>query len=209
MTLTVHTFALGPLETNSYIVEDGTHALAVDAGGDPAPMLELLKDKALTLDLVLSTHLHFDHVYGNHALAQATGAEILAGKDDAYLLESELGRGGFMGLPLVDEFEFTPIAAGERTLLGRSCQVLATPGHTPGSLSYHFADDGIIFVGDVLFYRGVGRSDFPGGNQQDLLHTIREKLFALPPQTVVYSGHGPSTSIGDEQKNNPYAGKFA
>jgi len=205
----VETFALGPLETNSYLAVEGSSAVAVDAGGDPSPMLSFLKHHGLTLTHVLLTHLHFDHTYGAKALSDATGAPILAGGLDDYLLKSELGLGGFMGLPKIQLFEYSPITEGEIQLLGQPCRVLATPGHTLGSLSYHFPQAGVVFAGDLIFYRSIGRTDFPGGSLQTLLQSVRDKVFSLPADTAIYSGHGPETSVGDERLHNPHFSDFA
>lgn len=205
----VETFPLGPLETNSYLAVSGKEAVAVDAGGDPSAMVEYLNKHGLTLSQILITHLHCDHIYGVSALSQATGAPVLAGADDAYLMETELGRGGFMGLPMVRVFDWTPIREGEMILMGQPCKVLATPGHTLGSLSFFFPQGGAVFAGDLIFYRSIGRTDFPGGDMDALLDSVRQKIFTLPEDTAIYSGHGPATSVGAEQKHNPYFSEFA
>lgn len=204
----VEIFSLGPLETNSYLAIEDDRAIAVDAGGDPEPMLRYLKKFDLTLTHILLTHLHFDHIYGAQALHTATGAPILAGAGDAYLMQTELGRGGFMGFPEVEEFTFTPLEPGDTTLLDQPCIVLATPGHTPGSLSYYFPKAGVVFSGDVVFYRSVGRTDFPGGSHEVLMQSVRDKIIALPPETVIFSGHGLETSVGEEALHNPYCSDF-
>ena len=205
----VETFSLGPIETNSYLATQGSQAVAVDAGGDPAPMLRYLSSHSLTLTHILLTHLHFDHTYGAKALQTATGAAILAGAKDAYLLETELGQGGFMDFPKVESFEYTPQNEGEITLLGQPCKALFTPGHSPGSLSYYFPQAGVIFTGDLLFYGSVGRTDFPGGSHDILMRSVKEKIFTLPPETIIYPGHGPETSVGREQLHNPYFSDFS
>jgi len=205
----IETFALGPLETNSYLAVEGKSAVAVDVGGNPAPMLKYLERNGVALTHILLTHLHCDHIYGVAALQKATDAEVRAGSGDAYLMDTDLGRGGFMGLPMVQPFEYAPIEAGDFTLLGQPLAAYATPGHTLGSLSYHFPKSGVVFSGDVLFYRNIGRSDFPGGDHRTLIESVRTKLFTLPPDTVVYSGHGPETSVEDEKLHNPYFSEFA
>lgn len=204
----IETFSIGPLETNSYLASEGGSAVAVDVGGDPAPMLKYLERNGLALTHVLLTHLHFDHVYGAAGLSEATGAPVLAGAGDAYLMESELGRGGFMGFPKVKDFEFRPLEEGEIELLGQNCRVLATPGHSAGSLSYHFPRAGVVFAGDVIFYRAVGRTDFPGGSMQTLLDSVKTRIFTLPPETVIYPGHGLETTVGEEMLHNPYFSDF-
>jgi glyoxylase-like metal-dependent hydrolase (beta-lactamase superfamily II) len=117
--------------------------------------------------------------------------------------------GARFGLPPTPPFSYENLEEGELSLAGERCVVLATPGHTPGSLSYYFPDSGLLFAGDVLFYRSLGRTDLPGGDTATLFASIRDKLFALPPETRVLPGHGIPTSIGDERDNNPYVGKAA
>ncbi len=200
----IHTFPLGPLETNAYLLVQGNEAVAVDIGGDPAALTRYLDKHTLRLTRILTTHLHFDHVLGNAALSAQTGAPVYASSKDDYLLRSETGSGGMFGLPKVPPFAFDPLEESKITLMGLPCTVLATPGHTPGSLSYYFSEDNALFSGDVLFYRSVGRTDLPGGDGHTLHDSIANKLFVLPPQTVVYPGHGPETTIGDEKRGNPY-----
>ncbi|GFK95918.1 Hydroxyacylglutathione hydrolase GloC [Fundidesulfovibrio magnetotacticus] len=205
----VEMYSLGPLETNSYLAVEGASAVAVDVGGDPAPMLRHLERCGATLTHILLTHLHFDHAYGVKALAEATGATVHAGAADRVLLDSELGQGGFMGLPRLNPYAFQDLAEGETELLGQPCRVLATPGHSPGSLTYHFPKAGVAFTGDVLFYRSIGRTDFPGGSLDTLLEAVRSKLFTLPGETVLYPGHGPETTVTQEKLHNPYFSDFA
>ena len=204
----IKNFSLGPLETNCYVLHDNAYALAVDPGGDPVEVIRFLKDKHLALLAILNTHLHFDHILGNAALHAATGAPIRTPADDAYLMESELGMGGMWGFPKVPAFESTPLLAGEHTFGPFLCRVLHTPGHSPGSLCFAVPAEHAVFVGDVIFYRGVGRTDFPGGDAETLLRSIRTKLFTLPGDTRLYPGHGPPTTVADEQRNNPYCGTF-
>jgi glyoxylase-like metal-dependent hydrolase (beta-lactamase superfamily II) len=204
----IKTFPLGPLETNCYVACAGGAAVAVDVGGEPSAVVRFLEEKGLTLEAVLLTHLHCDHLYGVAELVRATGAPVHAGAADAPLLEDEIGRGGFMGLPLVPQFSFSPIAPGEYTFLGQPCRVLATPGHSLGSLSYSFPEAGMVFVGDLLFYRSVGRTDFMGGDYGQLMASVRDAIFTLPDATVVYPGHGLTTTVGDEKRHNPYFTEF-
>jgi glyoxylase-like metal-dependent hydrolase (beta-lactamase superfamily II) len=204
----IQTFSLGPLETNCYILHDSAYALAVDPGGDPAEVVRFLTARQLTLLAILNTHLHFDHILGNAALHAATGAPVRTPEDDAYLLESDLGMGGIWGFPKVPPFASTPLPEGEHSFGPFLCRVLRTPGHSPGSLCFAIPAEHAVFVGDVIFYRGIGRTDFPGGDAEALLRSIREKLFILPGDTRLYPGHGPPTTVADEQRNNPYCGAF-
>lgn len=200
----VSIFPLGPLETNCYLVANGSEALAIDPGGEPARVLRYLKDKGLTLTRILNTHFHFDHILGNAALSRATGAPIAASEKDAELLANELGGGGFSGFPMTPAFTFESLGEGETTLIGLTCRVLETPGHSRGSLSFHFPAGESVFVGDLIFYRSVGRTDFPGGDMGELKRSAREKILSLPEATIIYPGHGPATTVGDEKLHNPF-----
>lgn len=197
----IHTFPLGPLETNCYLLVQGSEAVAVDPGGNPAAVVKYLNDKNLKLVAILNTHLHFDHVGGNAALAKATDAPIYLCKDDLFLLDAASGRR--FGLPATDPFEYQDLKPGDAVFMGLRCTVIHTPGHSPGSLSFYFPDQGALFSGDVLFFRDTGRSDLPGGSRPILENeTIRGKLYKLPDETVVYPGHGPATTIGVEKIEN-------
>lgn len=200
----ISSFPLGPLDTNCHVLDHQGQALAVDPGGDPAEVLDFLRDEKLTLRHILVTHLHFDHIYGCAALAKATGAPILAPAGDAFLMDTELGRGGVYGFPRVETFASNPAPEGQASFLGLECRCLATPGHTPGSISYHFPEAKAVFVGDLIFYRSVGRTDFPGGSAEALKHSVLEKIFSLPGDTALYSGHGLETTVADEKTHNPF-----
>jgi len=200
----IKTIPLGPLQTNCYILVGDTEAVAVDPGGDPAAVLAFLKEKGVTLTHILNTHLHFDHTYGNKALSEATGAPVLCGKDDTYLLESWLGKGGDMGLPFIEMYEYQTIEPGRATFAGFECDIRHTPGHSGGSLTFYFPEAQAAFVGDLIFYRSIGRTDFPGGDLELLKKSVKEKIFTLPPETQLLSGHGPETTVGDEMNHNPF-----
>ena len=202
-------FPLGPLETNCYLAAVGGLAVAVDVGGDPAPVLAHVKAHGLTLTAICLTHLHCDHLYGVAALARETGCRVLAGAEDALLMDLDLGRGGLMGLPLVEPFDWEPVPPGETAFMGQACRVLATPGHSPGSRSFYFPEAGVAFVGDLLFYRSIGRTDFAGGDYDTLLQAVATQIFTLPDTTLVYPGHGPATTVGDEKRHNPFFSEFA
>ena len=146
----IKTYALGPLQTNGFLLANGERAVFIDPGGDPSAVIKDIESGGLKLEGILNTHFHVDHILGNQALADATGAPILANPDDAYLLETEIGAGGFMGLPRIDEFEYEPVKEGEREFIGLECKVLATPGHTLGSVSFYFPEAGAVFTGDLM-----------------------------------------------------------
>ena len=200
----IRMFPLGPLQTNCYVVARNGDALVIDPGGSPDAVLDYATTHGLRIQGILNTHLHFDHLYGNQALHRATKAPILVPEKDVPLLSSGLGSGNYMGLPKVEPFTYQTIDEGELTLIGLQCQALFTPGHSPGSLSYYFPELGAVFVGDVLFAGSIGRTDFFGGDLETLLASVRSRLFNLPPATTVYPGHGPATTIQDEQRSNPF-----
>lgn len=202
----IATFALGPLSTNSYIVNESEEACSIDAGGDPAPILEYLEKNRLVLKAICITHLHFDHLYGVSELAQKTGAEIYVPSGDAPLANTESAHGGMWGMPIVPPFNAQPLPTGKTDLAGMECEILDTPGHTPGGVSLYFPKMKAVFTGDALFCRSLGRTDFPYGSHQTLIKSIQQVLFNLPDDTTVYPGHGPSTTIGEEKMENPFCG---
>ena len=182
--------------------------MVIDAGGDPAPILHDLRAKGLTLAAICLTHRHFDHMYGVATLVKETGAPVYSPVHDACLIGTESSDGGIWGFPPVPAFESRDLPTGQQVFGGMACTVLDTPGHTPGGVSYYFPDEKAVFTGDALFYRSLGRTDFPGGDHDTLLRSIRKVLFALPEETAVLPGHGPATSIGNERRNNPFCGDF-
>ena len=204
------TFTLGNLATNCFLLDTGREAVAVDAGADPSPMLRFLAAHELRLTHILLTHLHADHVAGVRQLAEGAALqggstpEIWGSAKDRILQDQVVGRGGAQGYPLVPAFELTAVEPGRATLLDMPVLILDTPGHTPGSLSYFFPRAGWVFVGDTLFHDSVGRTVWQGSDAATLLHSIRERLFILPPETVVHAGHGPATTIGRETTHNPF-----
>lgn len=201
----VKSFPLGPLQTNCFLLFKDQEALVVDPGGPPDTVVSFLKKNNLKLQFILDTHFHVDHILGNKPLQDATGAKILANPEDDFLLKTEVGKGGGMiGLPEVADFDYEPLNPGEKTWLGEKCQILATPGHTSGSLSFYFPESKMIFSGDLIFFQSIGRTDFPGGDTETLLRSVQEKVFTLPEDTVIYSGHGPETNVGNEKNSNPF-----
>lgn len=202
----VKTFVVGPLQSNSYLVVDerARRAALIDPGMESERMLEVLRAEQLSLDFLVLTHGHFDHLYANEFFKAATGAQLVMHPEDVPLLaevpESARLFGFTAPVPpqpdrLVREGDVIPV--GDLSLA-----VLETPGHTPGGISLRA--EGAVFVGDTLFAGSVGRTDLAGGSLEVLLRSIRTKLLTLPDQTVVYSGHGPVTTIGVERGANPF-----
>lgn len=202
-------FPLGALDTNCFVIHTDTEAVVIDPGGSPEVVLRHLQEHNLKLTHILLTHLHYDHTVGIEELARATGARVLASEHDRFLLDTDLGRGGIWGLPRIEPYAFEGLEPGELPLLGGVCTVLATPGHTPGGLSFYFPELKAVFAGDALFYRSIGRTDFPGGDHSVLMNSIRKQLFTLPEETRVYAGHGLETTVGDEKRNNPHVSDFS
>lgn len=207
--MSIATFAIGPLSTNCFVINEGREAIAIDVGGDPADPLAYLHKNNFVLAAICLTHLHFDHLYGVADLASATGAPVYAPEGDDVLMQTESGAGGIWGLPKVKEFGSLPLKQGKMTLAGMECMVLHTPGHTPGSVSLYFPAQKAVFTGDALFRRSIGRTDFPFGDHKQLLTSVKEKLLTLPDDVVAYPGHGSPTTIGEERKENPFVGEFA
>lgn len=201
-------FAIGPLGTNSYVAHLTSNACVIDVGGDPEDILTYVAQQSLTVTAICITHRHFDHIYGVEKLASITGAPVYISSKDNVLAENESGKGGIWGLPPVPKFTALDMPLGATIFADMDCMVLETPGHTPGGVALYFPGLNSVFSGDSLFYRSIGRTDFPYGDSPQLLKSIREVLFKLPDNVKVYPGHGPETTIGFEKKNNPFAGEF-
>jgi len=204
MTLAVDRYELGPLQTNCYAVRrerGAAEAVVIDPGGDPTQLrLELARMNARVVAILL-THGHWDHVLGVADLAEATGAPVYL--DKAELPELESGP-ELMGSPPLRSFTPDHLLVGGETLnlAGLEIEVVSVPGHRPGHLA--FATGGCLFSGDVLFRGSVGRADLSGGDWPELLASIEMLALRFPPETVVYSGHGPETTLGAELRSNPF-----
>ncbi len=198
---------VGMIQTNCYLAacETTLEAAVIDPGGDPSRILAEIERRGLTVTYILNTHGHFDHTDANGALKAATGAPLAIHPADIPLLRAS---GGAVWFGLNADPSPPPdleLSDGDELQVGSlRFQVLHTPGHTPGHVSFYEAAAGAVFDGDVLFAMGVGRTDLPGGNWNQLVDSIRRVLFALPDETKVYSGHGPVTTIGAEKRGNPW-----
>lgn len=203
----IRALTVGLIQTNCYVVgcEETKKGVIIDPGGDPELILAEVKRHGLTIQYVLNTHAHFDHTEANGAVMKATGAPLALHPADRPILEAA-GGAALFGLradpsppPDVELHHGDILEVGKLRF-----QVLHTPGHTPGHVCFYEPTEGVLFDGDVLFYRGVGRTDLPGGSWQQLVHSIEQVLFLLPDDTVVYSGHGPATTLGEEKRLNPW-----
>jgi glyoxylase-like metal-dependent hydrolase (beta-lactamase superfamily II) len=199
----VDTFQLGPVGTNCYVVRadrDARDAVVVDPGGDAAQLRLDLARTGASCAAILLTHTHFDHLGAVADLAEGTGAPVYVSPDAKGALESPLTP---PGLTIRGYEQALDVSGGETLDVGGlSFEVLDVPGHAPGHLSYYV--DGALFSGDVLFAGGVGRVDLPGGDWDTLLGSIRLLVERYPPDTVVYSGHGPATTLATELARNPF-----
>jgi len=196
----------GAFAENCYLIADPAtrDAAIVDPGEESDLFLARLGAEGWTLRAIWLTHAHLDHVAGVSAMRAATGAPVWLHPADRRLYDHAPDQARLYGLELArlapPDREFRE---GEPAVVGGlAFDVLHTPGHSPGSVS--LAGYGVVFVGDVLFAGSVGRTDLPGGDTDTLLASIRQTLYALRAETAVYSGHGPATTIGDEQRANPF-----
>lgn len=201
----IRKFVLSPFQTNGYLLYGNGEAVFIDPGDDPTEVVSFIQSEGLKLTHILITHMHSDHFYGAAKLAAATGAEIMGGEGDAFMVESEIKDAPRWGFPpLTEDFSFTPIPLGKHQFVGQTCDVLHTPGHSRGSLTFSFPEAGIAFVGDLIFFRNIGRTDFTGGDLETLLDSVRTQIFSLPDETILYPGHERPTTVGDEKTYNSY-----
>jgi hydroxyacylglutathione hydrolase len=204
--LDVRAFTVGPVQENSYIVRasaDVTHALLIDPGDEPERLLQAIEALGVEIDAILITHCHFDHIGAVAPLARATGAPVYCPEIERPVLADVMswvppGFGPFESY----EAEHTLAGGDHLTLAGLDIDVIFTPGHSPGHLTY--AVPGALLSGDVLFQGSVGRVDLPGGDWPTLERSIGSLLRAHPPETVVYPGHMGVTTLGRERDTNPF-----
>ncbi len=194
---------LGILEANCYLVYDGGEGVVVDPGGDPTPLLREIERHHVTIKAILNTHGHFDHTAGNSDLAHLQ-APLAIHPADRELLATGGGALWF-GFPATPAMAPTlDLVEGVEFAVGKLClQVIETPGHTPGSICLHIPTAHALLTGDTLFAGGVGRTDLPGGDARALSASLR-RLLSLPPETTLYPGHGPTSTLANEKRSNPW-----
>lgn len=206
---------VGPLACNCAILidEEAREAVVVDPGDEPQRILPALEGAGIKTVALLHTHGHFDHIGGTRGVAEATGAPIRIHAADRPLYDALAEQARFFGLradsPLPPG---EPLVDGERIAFGKfALRAIHTPGHTPGSTCFHLegADWKLLFSGDTLFHRSIGRTDLWGGDTEQILASIRERLFTLPEDTAVVCGHHEDTTIGEEKRLNPFVGLAA
>lgn len=208
--MNLHVLPAGPIHTNAYLLTDPGRgeAVLIDAPGDVWPAVEpILKREHCRLAELWLTHGHWDHTQGAAAVVRATGAKVRAHADDRVMIETPEVMERFMG----ERLNLEPVAVdhwvvqGERfEALGATVEVRHVPGHCPGNVLFYFAGLAAAFVGDALFQGSIGRTDLPGGDFDQLLHSIREQIYTLPAATAVFPGHGPRTTVEAEMAHNPY-----
>lgn len=198
---------VGPIQTNCYLAgcEETKEGVVIDPGDEAERILAEVEDLGLTIKYILNTHAHFDHIMANADMVKATGAPLALHPLDLPMLR-ENGGAALFGIEAPPSPEpDLELAEGDTIKMGQyTFQVLFTPGHTVGHVSFYEPTANIIFDGDVLFANGIGRTDLPGGSYATLMDSIREKLMVLPDETTVCSGHGPITTIGRERSSNPW-----
>jgi hydroxyacylglutathione hydrolase len=206
----IHTVVSSPFEENTYIARlpGRDDCVVFDPGLEPDLILELLRQEAITPAAILNTHGHADHIGGNEELKKAfPNAPLVIGSGDAIMLTDAMANlSALFGMPILSPPADRTVDEGDVVeVAGMRFEVLHIPGHSPGHVVFVLRGSPVIvFGGDVLFRGGIGRTDFPGGSLQQLLGSIRKKLYSLPDDTVVYPGHGPETTTGSERQSNPF-----
>jgi glyoxylase-like metal-dependent hydrolase (beta-lactamase superfamily II) len=206
----LETVVVGPFQCNCYVLGDETtrEAVVIDPGDDLQSIQEVIKKHKLSVKSILHTHAHLDHIGATRKLQEATGARVSLHKEDDFLFKMLPAQAALLGLrpglpAHIDEF----VGDGEGITAGSiRLGMIHTPGHTPGSLTFHRADStgDLLFTGDTLFLGSIGRTDLWGGSFDDIMRSIKNRLLSLEDETVVYPGHGPATTLGRERRTNPF-----
>ncbi|HQW82949.1 MAG TPA: MBL fold metallo-hydrolase [Ferruginibacter sp.] len=209
--LKIKSFVFSPIQENTYLLfNELNDCIIIDPGCyfayEQDELNSFITQSKLKPVMLLNTHCHLDHVFGNKSIAEKYGLTLQLHKNEKPMLDYAPATGLMYDMPF-DNYagEFIFLKQGDIIKLGPDeLSVIEAPGHSPGHICFYCAKQNFIISGDVLFNRSIGRTDLPGGNHKTLLKNIREKLFVLPDETIVYSGHGPTTTIGDEKLHNPF-----
>ena len=208
--MNLHVLPAGPIQTNAYLLTapERGEAVLIDAPGDIwAEVQPLLAEEKCRLTELWLTHGHWDHTQGAAEVVRQAKPRVRAHADDRVLYETPQVMSAFLapGISLEPVFPDTWVSAGEKfECLGTTVEVRHVPGHCPGNVLFYLAAAKAAFVGDALFAGSVGRTDFPGGSMDMLTQSIRRQIYTLPDETIVYPGHGPDTTVGEEKQSNPY-----
>jgi len=212
MSLEVRQLTVGPIAENCFIIrkEGGDKALVVDPGEEPERILAEIEQTGAAVEAILITHCHFDHVGAVAPLARATGAPVYVPEIEVPVL-ADIMSFTFPGFGPYESYEADEVVKGGEMLelAGLTFDVLFTPGHSPGHVTYAVRDEGALFSGDVLFQGSVGRVDLPGGDGPTLMRSIQALLDAHPDETAVYPGHMGATTLGAERATNPFLAELA
>jgi glyoxylase-like metal-dependent hydrolase (beta-lactamase superfamily II) len=205
------TFPAGPFECNCTILAcgDTKDAVVIDPGGELPRIAQIVAQYDLTVRAIVHTHAHLDHIYGTRDVKDRHGGTVCLHRGDAFLYDGFAVQAAMFGW---QAGATTPVERwiddGDRVELGkRELSVIHTPGHTPGSVCFAVDDPDqgrLLFAGDTLFKRSIGRTDLPGGDAATIKRSIRERLYTRDPDTLVIPGHGPTTKLGDEARANPF-----
>ena len=209
--LKIKSFVFSPIQENTYLLyNEFNECLIIDPGcyfpEEKDELKAFITQSGLTARMLLNTHCHLDHVFGNKFIAESYELTLQLHEKEKHMLELAPTSGLMYDMPF-DNYvgEYIYVKEGDIVKLGDDeLKVIEAPGHSPGHICFYCAKQNFIISGDVLFNRSIGRTDLPGGNLETLLKNIREKLFVLPDETIVYSGHGAVTTIGEEKKYNPF-----
>jgi hydroxyacylglutathione hydrolase len=199
---------VGPLQCNCSIIGDETthEGMVIDPGDDIEDVLDLIEKHSLKIKQIVITHAHIDHVGGAMKLRAATGAPILLNQNDYALLKMLDVQAAWIGMKDPGKVEIDhSLGQSDKVQAGSlTADVIHTPGHTEGSICLYFPLENKLVAGDTLFAGSIGRTDLPGGSMEKIIRSLREKVMALPDDTLVVPGHGPLTTIGQERESNPF-----
>ncbi len=207
----IKNFVFSPIHENTYVLHnDSNECIIIDPGcyfdEEKQQLVDYVKKMGLVAKLLLNTHCHLDHVFGNKFVHETFGLTLHLHTNEQKMLELAPASGLMWGMPFDNyQGDFIFIKEGDVISLGEDqLKVIETPGHSPGHVCFYCEKQGFIVGGDVLFQGSIGRTDLPGGSFETLIKSIKTKLFLLPDKTIVYSGHGEPTTIGEEKLYNPY-----
>jgi glyoxylase-like metal-dependent hydrolase (beta-lactamase superfamily II) len=204
---------VGPLQCNCSIIGDETtlEAMVIDPGDDIEDILAIVNQNQLKVKQIVITHAHIDHVGGAMKLRAQTGAPILINQNDLALLKMLDVQASWLGMKPPGAVQIdSDLKHGQKLEAGGlTANVLHTPGHTEGSVCLYFPAEKLLIAGDTLFARSIGRTDLPGGSFEKIIRSLHDRVLSLPDDTVVFPGHGPTTTVGEEREENPFVGRKA